>query len=331
MKLYVITGGAGFIGSNFIKLLFEENEDVAVVNIDKLTYAGNIKNNKAVESNKCYTFIQQDICDKHGIDSIFKKYKPDYVINFAAESHVDRSISDSEVFMKTNVLGTHILLQASLQNAVKGFIQISTDEVYGSTGISESMTESAALAPGNPYAASKAAGDMIALSYGSTFGLPVMITRSSNNFGSGQNCEKLIPMVISKCLRGENIPIYGDGLHIRDWIYVNDNCRAIHRILKKGMRGQIYNISANNKVDNITLVKHIIEIIKDRLPADDQRKQKINEGLLRFVEDRKGHDRCYSVSSEKIRAQLGWSEEHDFFEALEHTVKWYIDNIGSDL
>ncbi|MHB1393201.1 MAG: dTDP-glucose 4,6-dehydratase [Clostridia bacterium] len=328
MKLYLITGGAGFIGSNFIKFLFDTEEDVAVVNIDKLTYAGNIKNTEAVRSNKFYTFIQQDICDKHAIGSIFEKYKPDYVINFAAESHVDRSISDSEVFMRTNVLGTHILLQASRQYAVKCFLQVSTDEVYGSADINAGMTESAALFPGNPYAASKAAGDMIALSYGNTYELPVIITRSSNNFGFGQNCEKLIPMVISKCLRGEDIPIYGDGLHMRDWIYVNDNCSALYTVLKKGTKGQIYNISANNKIDNTSLAKHIIQIVGDMLPADDQRKHKVNEGLVRFVEDRKGHDRCYSISSEKIRVQLGWSEKYDFFEALEHTVKLYMNNIS---
>jgi len=328
MEVYVITGGAGFIGSNFIKFLFDTEEDATAINIDKLTYAGDMKNIDALCSNKRYTFIQQDICDKQGIESIFGKYKPDYVINFAAESHVDRSISDSEVFMKTNVLGTHILLQSSLQNDVKGFLQVSTDEVYGSTDINASLTEAAVLNPGNPYAASKAAGDMIALSYYNTYGLPVMISRSSNNFGFGQNCEKLVPMVISKCLRGEDIPVYGSGLNMRDWIYVNDNCSAIYSILKKGMKGQIYNISANNKIDNISLVKHIIQIIRDLLPSDDERKQKINESLIRFVEDRKGHDRCYSISSGKIRDQLGWSAENNFFEALEHTVRLYMNSIS---
>lgn len=331
MDVYVITGGAGFIGSNFIKLLLEAEEDATVINIDKLTYAGDIKNIDTLRSNKYYTFIQKDICDKQAIDSIFRKHSPDYVINFAAESHVDRSISDSEVFMRTNVLGTQILLQVSLQHDVKGFLQISTDEVYGAVDINAGLTEAAALIPGNPYAASKAAGDLLALSYYNTYGLPVLITRSSNNFGFGQNCEKLIPMVIEKCLKGEDIPIYGDGFHIRDWIYVKDNCSAIYSVLKKGMKGQIYNISANNKIDNISLVKHLIHIIRDRLPDDDQRKQKINEGLITFVEDRKGHDGCYSISSGKIRDQLGWSTEYNFFEALEHTVKLYMDNIGQCL
>ncbi len=328
MDVYVITGGAGFIGSNFIKFLFDTEEDATVVNIDKLTYAGDMKNIDALSSNKHYTFIRQDICDKHAIESIFKKYKPGYVINFAAESHVDRSISDSEVFMRTNVLGTQILLQASLQNDVKGFLQVSTDEVYGSTDINAGLTEAAALIPGNPYAASKAAGDLIALSYNNTYGLPVLITRSSNNFGFSQNCEKLIPMVIEKCLKGEDIPIYGNGLNIRDWIYVKDNCSAIYSVLKKGIKGQIYNISANNKIDNISLVKQLIQIIRDMLPDDDQRKQKVDEGVITFVEDRKGHDGCYAISSEKIRAQLGWNMEYDFNEALEHTVKLYMDNMS---
>ena len=327
MKLYLITGGAGFIGSNYIKFLFDREEDISVVNIDKLTYAGNIKNNEAVRSNEFYTFIQQDICDKNAINTTFEKYKPDYVINFAAESHVDRSISDSEAFMKTNVLGTHILLEAAREHGIKGFLQVSTDEVYGSADINANLTESAALLPGNPYAASKAAGDMIALAYANTYELPVMITRSSNNFGFGQNVEKLIPMIIGKCLSGQNIPIYGDGLHTRDWIYVFDNCSAIHTVLMKGSKGQIYNISANNKIDNINLAKHIIRILGDMLPDFDQRKHKVNEDLLRFVDDRKGHDRCYSIDSKKIRAQLGWSEKYDFFESLEHTVKLYMNNM----
>ncbi|HYE81539.1 MAG TPA: dTDP-glucose 4,6-dehydratase [Clostridia bacterium] len=328
MEVYLVTGGAGFIGSSFIEFLFNTKDDVTVINIDKLTYAGNVKNNTSVCDNVTYTFIQQDICDESFICSIFKKYRPDYVINFAAESHVDRSICDSGIFMRTNVLGTQVLLQVSLQHNVKRFIQISTDEVYGAAGINAGLTESAALFPGNPYAASKAAGDMIALAYNNTYGLPVMITRSSNNFGFGQNSEKLIPMVIGKCLRGEAIPVYGNGLQIRDWIYVDDNCSAIYSVLKKGMEGQIYNISANNKLDNITLIKQIIKTIRDMLPESDQRRQKIDEGLITFVEDRKGHDRCYSISPEKIRVQLGWSAEHDFHKALEHTIKLYLDDLS---
>lgn len=328
MEVYLVTGGAGFIGSNFIRLLFDANKDAAVINIDKLTYAGNISSNDAVRGNKNYTFIRRDICDKHEIGEIFGKYKPDYVINFAAETHVDRSISESEVFMKTNVLGTHILLQTSLEHGVKGFLQVSTDEVYGAADVNANLTESAAAAPGNPYAASKAAGDMIALAYHNTYGLPIRITRSSNNFGVGQHSEKLIPMVIGKCLKGEKIPVYGDGLQVRDWLYVNDNCRAVYSVLSRGINGQIYNISANNRIDNISLVKQIIQITRDTLPKDDQRKHKINEGLISFVEDRKGHDSCYSISSEKIREQLCWRPEHNFNEALERTIWEYINNMS---
>lgn len=328
MGVYLVTGGAGFIGSNFIKLLYESEEGATVINIDKLTYAGDISRNETVSRNRSYTFIRQDICDKEDIKRIFNRYKPDYIINFAAETHVDRSISGSEVFIRSNVLGTHTLLQASLEHGVKCFIQVSTDEVYGPADVDANLTESAALAPGNPYSASKASGDMIALSYCNTYGLPVIVTRSSNNFGSGQNSEKLIPMVIGRCLRNEEIPIYGNGLQIRDWVHVNDNCRAIYSVLEHGVKGEIYNISAYNKICNINLVKQIMHMLRDMLPKDDLRKKKINEDLISFVEDRKGHDGCYSISSEKIRSQLGWRPEHEFNGALEQTVWSYINSIG---
>ena len=328
MGVYLITGGAGFIGSNFISLLLEKEKDAAVINLDKLTYAGDISRTAFVQGSRLYKFIHGDICDKHAVNKVFEEYKPDYVVNFAAETHVDRSISGSEAFMRTNVLGTHVLLQSSLEHGVKRFLQVSTDEVYGATDIDADLKETAVLTPGNPYAASKAAGDMIALAYHNTFQFPALITRSSNNFGYRQHNEKLIPMVIEKCLHGEEIPIYGNGLQIRDWIYVEDNCSAIYSALKRGMEGQIYNISGDNKIDNISLVRQIIGIARDMLPVGDHRKSIINDCLISFVEDRKGHDSCYSISAEKIKAQLGWSAKYNFKEALEHTVKLYMEYIG---
>lgn len=328
MGVYLVTGGAGFIGSYFIRLLYEADGAAAVINLDKLTYAGDIGRTEAFRRKKNYTFIRQDICDIEGLRNIFSRYKPDYVINFAAETHVDRSISGSEAFVKSNVMGTHALLQVSLEQEIKGFLQVSTDEVYGPAAIDANLTESAVLAPGNPYSASKAAGDMLTLSYYNTYGLPVMITRSANNFGFGQHSEKLIPMVIEKCLGSGEIPVYGNGLQVRDWIFVKDNCRAVYSVLKHGDKGQIYNISAGNKIENIILVKQIIRMIRELLPGDDERKRNINEALIRFVEDRKGHDGCYSISAEKIRRQLDWSPEYEFRTALEQTVRAYVDNAG---
>lgn len=326
MDVYLITGGAGFIGSNFIEYLYEKSPDSVVINIDKLTYAGSTENLKNVNKSRNYSFIRQDICDRESIRTIFREYKPDYIVNFAAESHVDRSIHDSGIFVKTNIMGTQVLLQACIEFGVKKFLQVSTDEVYGSTVPDAFVTETASLNPGNPYAASKAGADMLVQAYSNTYGLPVLITRSSNNYGPNQHQEKLIPLVIERCLRCERIPVYGDGRNTRDWIFVKDNCSGIYSVLEKGIPGQIYNISADNAIDNISLVKYIIGTVRSFLPDIDTRRQKINEELIQFVEDRKGHDRAYSMNTEKIRTKLGWKTEEEVWQSLRYTIKWYMDN-----
>lgn len=326
MQVVVVTGGAGFIGSNFIKHLLENNKEIIAVNIDKLTYAGSLKNLAKVQDNQNYRFVKADICNSNEIQDIFAIYKPDYVLNFAAESHVDRSIKDSSTFVETNVLGTQVLLQAAHKYKAKKFIQISTDEVYGASDGVKQHDETAALQPGNPYAASKAAADLLVMSYCHTYGFPGIITRCSNNFGPHQFKEKLIPLVIDKCLSSEKIPVYGDGLQMRDWIYVEDHCCAVLKVLEKGRVGEIYNISADNKMQNLILIKQTMKYLRQFLPEKDPRKTLINEELISFVDDRKGHDRGYYINAQKIRSQLGWTPTHSFEEAFKATIKWYLMN-----
>ncbi len=321
----VITGGAGFIGSNFIQYLQRQNKEATIINIDKLTYAGDLENLKELSSSN-YRFYQEDICNFTAIDAIFEEHKPQYVLNFAAESHVDRSIESSEVFVKTNVLGTQVLLQAAHKHNVNKFIQISTDEVYGAS-VDYSFVESDKIQPSNPYAASKAAADLLALSYHHTYGLPVVVTRCTNNFGSHQHKEKLIPLVIDKCLSGQQIPIYGDGLQMRDWIYVEDHCSAVLEVMYKGRIGEIYNISSDNRVQNIQLVRKIIQELSQQLLEGDSRKLKLNDSLISYVEDREGHDRCYNINAQKLINELSWSPTYAFDEALKSTIKWYIENL----
>jgi dTDP-glucose 4,6-dehydratase len=326
MQVVFVTGGAGFIGSNFIKYLLERNNEILAINIDKLTYAGSLKNLVEMQENQNYRFIKADICNSNEIQELFAKYKPDYVLNFAAESHVDRSIKDSSAFIETNVMGTQVLLQAALKYQAKKFIQISTDEVYGAGDEVNQHDEIAALQPGNPYAASKAAADLLVMSYCHTYGLPGVITRCSNNFGPYQYKEKLIPLVIDKCLSGEKIPVYGDGLQMRDWIYVEDHCSAVLKVLEKGRVGEIYNISADNKIQNLILIKQTMKHLRQLLPDNDPRKVLINEDLISFVDDRKGHDRGYYINAQKIKSQLDWTPAHSFDEAFKATVKWYLIN-----
>ncbi|HYE11488.1 MAG TPA: dTDP-glucose 4,6-dehydratase [Patescibacteria group bacterium] len=326
MQVVIVTGGAGFIGTNFIKFILNNNKELFVVNIDKLTYAGDLKNLAALKDHKSHRFFKEDICNSSGIQELFAKYKPDYVVNFAAESHVDRSIEDSKAFVETNILGTQVLLQAALKYKIKKFVQISTDEVYGAGDSTLEFTEDSMLKPGNPYAASKAAADMLVMSYCHTYGLPGVITRSTNNFGPNQHKEKLIPLVIDKCLRGEKIPVYGDGLQIRDWMYVEDHCSAVLKVLEKGEAGKIYNISADNKLENITLIKGIIKQVSLLLPDNDERKLHINDNLISYIEDRKGHDRGYYINAHKLIEQLGWQPVHSFEEAFKETIKWFVEN-----
>lgn len=306
----LITGGAGFIGSNFIIYMLKKYPDYKITNLDKLTYAGNLDNLKDIEGNSNYKFIEGDICDSSLISNLVKEV--DAVVNFAAESHVDRSIESPDEFVKTNVLGVNNLLKCSLDAGIKRFVQISTDEIYGSIE-SGSFKETDILNPSSPYSASKASGDLIALAYYKTYDFPVVITRSTNNFGPYQYPEKLIPLFVTNILEGKKIPLYGDGLNVRDWLYVEDNCEAIDLVLHEGKDGEVYNIGAKNELSNIEITKMVLDILgKD-------------ENFIEYVSDRLGHDKRYSVDISKIKT-LGWEPKHDFKEALKLTVDWYKDN-----
>lgn len=318
----LVTGGAGFIGSNFIHYLFERYENIKVINYDKLTYAGNLQNLKTVENKPGYFFEKGDICDKNELKTVFEKYSPDYVVNFAAESHVDKSILNPETFVNTNVLGTQNLLTLSMSYDVKRYLQISTDEVYGSLGETGYFTEDTPLAPNSPYSASKASADLLTIAYNHTYGFPVLITRCSNNYGPYQFPEKLIPLIILNVLKGKQIPVYGNGLNIRDWLYVRDHCSAIDTVLLKGKIGEVYNIGGNTEKTNIEIVKTILDILSKKFPETE-----ISDSLISFVKDRKGHDRRYAIDSSKIKRELNWEPKVSFEEGIKTTVDWYLNNI----
>jgi len=314
MKKILVTGGAGFIGSNFINYILDKRDDIFIVNLDKLTYAGNLQNLKSVENHKNYSFVKGDIVNDELVCYIFQKYEISHVINFAAESHVDRSILGSEVFFRTNVLGTNVLLENAKRFGVEKFVQISTDEVYGSLGPEGQFQETTPLQPNSPYAASKAAADMMALAFHHTYNVPVVITRCSNNYGPFQFPEKLIPLMILNSLKNKKLPVYGDGLNVRDWIYVIDHNKAVELVLKKGKLGEVYNIGANTEKPNIEIVKLILNQVGK------------TEDLIEYVKDRLGHDRRYAINSSKIKNQLGWQVEHSFEDAISSTVNWFIEN-----
>lgn len=310
----LVTGGAGFIGSNFIHHLIQKHPDYLIINLDKLTYAGNLENLKTIENNPNYNFIKGDICDRNLVASIIDNFKVQAIINFAAESHVDRSIMGSDVFIQTNIVGTHTLLEVAREKNIEKFIQISTDEVYGSLDSAGKFTEQTPLHPNSPYAASKASADLLALAYQHTYGVPVIITRCSNNYGPYQFPEKLIPLMIVNALNNKPLPIYGDGQNVRDWIYVTDHCEAILTVLDKGKIGEVYNIGAENEKPNIEIVKLILkELGKD-------------ESLIKFVKDRPGHDRRYAIDATKIKTELGWRPAYTFEKAIKSTIDWYLDN-----
>tara|TARA_B100000686_G_scaffold134707_1_gene141854 strand:- start:895 stop:1914 length:1020 start_codon:yes stop_codon:yes gene_type:complete len=312
MKTYLVTGGSGFIGSNFIRFLLSEESNCHILNLDKLTYAGNPANLKDIENDKRYTFINGDICDEKTIRDIFSNQKIDVVINFAAETHVDRSIGSPDNFIKTDVFGVFRLLEASRNFGVDLFIQISTDEVYGSIQ-KGSFYETDQLLPSSPYSASKAGGDRLAYSYYITYGLPVIITRASNNYGLFQYPEKLIPLFVTNAIENRPLPVYGDGKNIRDWLFVLDHCSAVNFLIKNGERGQVYNIGGGNELENIEITQLILEKLGK------------SEDLIQFVEDRKGHDLRYSIDCSKL-IQLGWKPQFSFADALENTIKWYQSN-----
>ena len=313
MKTILVTGGAGFIGSNFIKYMLNKYNEYVIINLDKITYAGNLDNLIDINDNDNYCFVKGDISDSNIVTKIFAE-GIDYVINFAAESHVDRSIESSSSFIKTNIMGTGVLLDAVLKYNVKKYIQISTDEVYGSLGDTGYFSEKTPISPNNPYSASKASGDLLVKSYYETYNLPVNITRCSNNYGPYQYPEKLIPLMISRAYDNEFLPVYGTGLNIRDWIHVNDHCSAIDTVLHEGKIGEVYNIGANNERNNL----FIINMILDYLGKD--------HSLIKYVNDRLGHDKRYAIDSSKIRNDLNWKPSYDFDSGIKETIKWYIDN-----
>jgi len=312
MKI-LVTGGAGFIGSNFIHYMLKQYSEYNIINVDLLTYAGNIKNLRAVEMSPRYKFVKADIADINAMDIIFNS-GIDFVVNFAAESHVDRSILEPDVFVRTNIVGTHALLELSRKYNVKKFLQVSTDEVYGTLGASGLFTEETPLAPNSPYSASKASADLLVRAYHETFGLSVNITRCSNNYGPYQFPEKLIPLMICNAMQDKQLPIYGDGLNIRDWLYVEDHCSAIDLVLHKGLDGEIYNIGGNNERTNLQVVKTILEELEKP------------ESLITYVKDRPGHDRRYAIDASKIKNELEWTPIHTYETGIVKTIQWYVNN-----
>lgn len=327
MKNILVTGGAGFIGSNFVHYLLE-NTDCHIINLDLLTYAGNLDNLSDITETDRYHFVKGDIKDRLLVESLFKQYDIDTVVNFAAESHVDRSIEQPDLFLSTNILGTQVLLDTSrnywnihandkYSRAYKAgvkFLQVSTDEVYGALGSFGMFTETMPLLPNSPYSASKAGADMLVRAYHETYGLPVNITRCSNNYGPYQFPEKLIPLMIHNCLNEKSLPVYGDGLQVRDWLHVKDHCSAILTVLEKGAVGEVYNIGGNNEKANIEIVKLIIA----KLGKD--------ESLIQHVKDRPGHDRRYAIDNTKITTQLGWAPSYIFEQGITETIEWYLSH-----
>lgn len=313
MRRILVTGGAGFIGSNFTRYVLREHRDWEVTNLDNLTYAGNLENLTDVESDNRYRFIKGDIADRELVDKLLGQAF-DVVVNFAAESHVDRSILDPSPFIKTNVQGTQVLLEGARQHGVKLFLQISTDEVYGSLGTKGKFGEDSPSLPNSPYAASKAAADCLCRAYYYTYDLPVIIARCSNNYGPFQFPEKLIPLTITNALEDKPIPIYGDGLNVRDWIHAEDHCRALGLMIEHGKTGEIYNIGSNNERTNLELVQHILDIMGK------------SHSLITFVADRPGHDRRYALDTSKIERELGWRPAMPFEAGLRNTIEWYIEN-----
>ena len=309
----IVTGGCGFIGTNFIRYFIKKHPGYKILNIDKLTYAGNLENLKDFKKRKNYHFVKADICNALFMKKLFKKFKPDAVINFAAETHVDRSITAPSQFMKTNFLGVGALLNLCLDFGIKRFLQVSTDEVYGSIK-KGSFCENSLLTPSSPYAASKAGADGLVMAYHTTYKLPILITRTTNNYGPYQFPEKLIPLVILNALKNKKIPVYGNGMNVRDWIYVEDNCTAIDQVLHKGKIGEIYNIAGKCEKTNIQVIKTLLQILN------------VDESLITYVKDRPGHDQRYSLSMNKIKKQLGWQPKTSFARGIKKTIDWYQNN-----
>ncbi|HAL45842.1 MAG: dTDP-glucose 4,6-dehydratase [Planctomycetes bacterium GWF2_42_9] len=314
MRNILVTGGAGFIGSNFVRLVLAQQPDCLIVNVDKLTYAGNLENLEGFLDNPTHVFVKADINDGKIIEQLIDKYKIETIINFAAESHVDRSISEPKVFIETNVTGTLTLLEAARDKKIQKFVQISTDEVYGELGETGKFTEQTPLSPNSPYSASKTSADLLVRAFGHTFGLNYNITRCSNNYGPYQFPEKMIPLMINNALNDKPLPVYGDGLNVRDWIHVEDHCQAIWKVLVEGKPSEIYNIGSSNEKTNLEVVKTILDAVGKP------------HSLITFVKDRPGHDRRYAIDSSKINSQLGWKAKTNFAQGIKSTIDWYLQN-----
>lgn len=313
----LVTGGAGFIGSNFIFYMLQKYSEYRIVCLDKLTYAGNLSTLDSIMNNPRFRFIKADICDIEAIDTLFQEESPDVVVNFAAESHVDRSIESPDVFLKTNILGTAVLMDACRKYGIKRYHQVSTDEVYGDLPLDRPdllFTEKSPIHASSPYSASKASADLMVQAYYRTYGLPVTISRCSNNYGPYQFPEKLIPLMIANALNDKMLPVYGEGLNVRDWLYVEDHCKAIDLILHNGKNGEVYNVGGHNEMRNIDIVKLICKELGKP------------ESLIRYVEDRKGHDWRYAIDPTKINTELGWFPETSFVEGIKKTIRWYLEN-----
>ena len=318
MRTYLVTGGAGFIGSNYIHYMFRKYDtEIRIINVDSLTYAGNLENLQDIENRENYTFIKADICDKEAMEKIFEENDIDRVVHFAAESHVDRSISDPGIFVQTNVLGTTVLLDASKEYGVKRYHQVSTDEVYGDLPLDRPdlfFTETTPLHTSSPYSSSKASADLFVLAYHRTYGLPVTISRCSNNYGPYHFPEKLIPLMISRALADEELPVYGKGENVRDWLHVSDHCQAIDLIIHKGTVGEVYNVGGHNERTNLEVVQTILKALDKP------------ESLIKYVTDRPGHDLRYAIDPTKLETELGWKPQYTFDTGIKQTIQWYLDN-----
>ena len=318
MRTYLVTGGAGFIGSNYIHYMFKKYGDtIRIINVDVLTYAGNLENLKDIADKPNYTFVRADICDKEAIEKVFAENDIDRVVHFAAESHVDRSIEDPGIFVQTNVMGTRVLLDASRKFGVKRYHQVSTDEVYGDLPLDRPdlfFTENTPIHTSSPYSASKASADLFVLAYHRTFGTPVTVSRCSNNYGPYHFPEKLIPLMISRALADEELPVYGNGENVRDWLHVSDHCEAIDLIIHKGKVGEVYNIGGHNERTNLQVVQTILKALDKP------------ESLIKYVKDRPGHDRRYAIDPTKIETELGWKPKYNFDTGIAQTIQWYLDN-----
>ena len=331
MQNFLVTGGAGFIGSNFVPYFLSSNKDIHLVNLDLLTYAGDLKNLKEIENHPKYTFIEGDICDRELVTSLFEEYNLQGVLHFAAESHVDNSIKNPDAFIRTNVFGTFTLLDVAKNYWMDGphqvkseftnarFLHVSTDEVYGTLGETGLFTEETAYAPNSPYSASKASSDFMVRSYFHTYGMNVVTTNCSNNYGPKQHDEKLIPTIIRKAISGENIPIYGDGQNIRDWLYVLDHCKGIELVFQKGVVGETYNIGGRNERNNLYIANKICEILDQQKPKEVSYKEQIS-----FVTDRPGHDFRYAIDAAKLEGELGWKADENFETGILKTIEWYL-------